>query len=248
MGDEAPDSDGVTDAVRAMLIERHRELRIEKHTLGEDGAPLLVIDNLVADPERLVHRAVHRAFGRGGEYFPGARTGTPAMYQPFLESVLNPLLPEHFGIRPGRFRFSMCHYSLIATPPAELRFLQRVPHIDSVDGNGLATVHYLFHGEWGGTAFYRHRQTGFEHVDKARRETYFRRLEAESHGSDAPAPGYINGSTVLFEQIARVEAVFNRMIVYRRNSLHSACVDDRHVPPADPLAGRLSINTFIDVA
>jgi hypothetical protein len=245
---EAPDRDDVTGTARAMLIERHHDIRIEKRSIGDDGAPLLVIDQLVADPERLVRRAVRRAFGPMGEHFPGARTVAPAMYGPLLESVLNPLLPEHFGIRPGRFCLSMCHYSLVATPPEELRFLQRVPHIDSDDGNGLATVHYLFHGDWGGTAFYRHRQTGFEHVDKERRETYFRRLETESHGSDAPAPGYINGSTALFEQIARVEAVFNRMIVYRRNSLHSACVDDRHVPPADPLAGRLSINTFIDVA
>jgi hypothetical protein len=231
-----------------MIIEGHRDMRIEKRTFGDDGAPLLVIDNLVANPERLVRRAARRDFTRMGEHFPGARTGTPATYGPFLESVLNPLLPEHFGIQPGRFRFSMCHYSLVATPPEQLRFLQRVPHIDSVGGNGLATVHYLFRGNWGGTAFYRHRVTGFEHVDKPRWETYFRRLEAESHGSEAPAAGYINGSTALFEQIASVDAVFNRMIVYRRNSLHSACIDDDHVPPPDPFEGRLSINTFIDVA
>jgi hypothetical protein len=170
------------------------------------------------------------------------------MYETFLESVLNPLLPEHFGIRPGRFRFPMCHYSLVATPPQQLRFLQRVPHIDSVGTDGLATVLYLFHGRWGGTAFYRHRRTGFESIDKPRWETYFRQLEAESHGADAPAPGYINGDTALFEQIARVDAVFNRLLVYRQDSLHSACIDDDDVPPPDPRAGRLSINTFIDVA
>jgi hypothetical protein len=230
-----------------MLIERHAGIRIEKRRFGSEAAPLLVIDNLVADPERLVSRAVCRSFNASSEYFPGPRTRAPAMYEHFLESVLNPLLPEHFGIRPGRFRFSMCHYSLLSTPPERLRFLQRVPHIDSVGGDGLATVHYLFRGPWDGTAFYRHRRTGFEHIDQPRRETYFRQLEAESQGSDAPPPGYINGSTALFEQTAKVNAVFNRLIVYRRNSLHSACIDDRHVPPPDPLAGRLSINTFIDV-
>jgi hypothetical protein len=230
-----------------MLIERHAGIRVEKRSFGNEGAPLLVIDHLVADPERLVSRAAHRAFKTRSEYFPGVHTRAPAMYEHFLESVLNPLLPEHFGIRPGRFRFSTCHYSLLSTPPEQLRFLQRVPHIDSVGGDGLATVHYLFHGPWDGTAFYRHRETGFEYIDQPRWETYFRRLEAESQGSDAPPPGYINGSTALFEQTARVDAVFNRLIVYRRNSLHSACIDDRHVPPSDPLAGRLSINTFIDV-
>lgn len=230
-----------------MLIERHANMRIEKRILGNEGAVLLIIDNLVADPERLVRKAARRIFDRKSEYFPGPRTNAPAMYQPFLESVLNPLLPEYFGIQPGRFKFSMCHYSLVATPPAELRFLQRVPHIDSVGGDGLATVHYLFHGHWGGTAFYRHRETGFEYVDTLRREAYFRQLEAQSHGSDAPGPGYINGNTALFEQTAKADAVFNRLLVYRRNSLHSACIDDDHIPPPDPLSGRLSINTFIDV-
>lgn len=231
-----------------MLIERHPDIHIEKRILGNEGAPLLVIDHAVADPERLIHRATRRSFDVRGENFPGIRTRAPAMYEHFLESVLKPLLPEHFGIRPNRFAFPMCHYSLVVTPPEKLRFLQRVPHIDSVDGDGLASVHYLFHDDWGGTAFYRHRDTGFEYVDKARRETYFRRLETESHGSQAPEPGYINDTTALFQQVARIDAVFNRMIVYRRNSLHSGCVDNRHIPPADPLNGRLSINTFIDVA
>lgn len=230
-----------------MLIQRHANMRIEKRTFGNEGATLLIIDSLVADPDRLVRRATLRPFNSKSEYFPGPRTAAPAMYPLFLESVLNPLLPQCFGMRPGRFRFSMCHYSLVATPAAELKFLQRIPHVDSVDGGGLATVHYLFRGSWGGTAFYRHRKTGFEYIDKERREAYFRELEAQSRGSDAPAPGYINGSTPLFEQTATADAVFNRMLVYRRNWLHSACIDDEHVPPPDPLTGRLSINTFFDV-
>jgi len=230
-----------------MLIQHHPDFCIDKRSLGNEGAPLLVIDNLVADPERLVDRATRRKFDARSEYFPGPRARAPAMYEHFLELVLNPLLAEHFGIRPGRFAFPMCHYSLVATPPRDLQFLQRIPHIDSVDGDGLATVHYLFHGDWGGTAFYRHRETGFEYIDASRRDAYFRQLEAESQGSAAPAPGYINGSTDLFEQIARADAVFNRMLVYRRNSLHSACVEDDRVPSPDPLQGRLSINTFIDV-
>ena len=73
-----------------MLIERHHDIRIEKRSIGDEGAPLLVIDQLVADPERLVRRAARRAFGPMGEHFPGARTGAPAMYGPLLESVLNP--------------------------------------------------------------------------------------------------------------------------------------------------------------
>lgn len=230
-----------------MLIQRHPDLRIAKRLIGSEGAPLLIIDNLVADPERLVRKAARRMFDSHSEHFPGLRTEAPARYQSFLESVLNPLLPEYFGLLSGSFRYAMCHYSLVATAPGQLRFPQRVPHIDSVGGDGLATVHYLFRRDWGGTAFYRHRATGFEVVDQQRREAYFHQLEAESRGSDAPPSGYINGSTALFEQTASVDAVFNRLIVYRRNSLHSGCIDDHHLPPPDPRDGRLSINTFIDV-
>ncbi|MEO9078305.1 MAG: DUF6445 family protein [Rhodanobacter sp.] len=78
----------------------------------------------------------------------------------------------------------------------------------------------------------------FERVDKQRRETCFRQLEAESQSSDAHAPGYIDGSTALFEQTAKADHVFNRMFVYRRNSLHSAGMDDHHIAPPDRLAGR----------
>ena len=142
----------------------------------------------------------------------------------------------------------MSHSSLVTQPPEKLAFLQRIPHIDSSTSRGLATVHYLFHAGWGGTAFYRHRGTGYEYVDEGRELAYFTRLQQESQGADAPAPGYIGEDTPLFERVEKVDGIYNRMLVYRRNSLHSATIDNDRVPPPDPVGGRLSINTFIDVA
>ncbi|MEZ0469244.1 DUF6445 family protein [Luteimonas salinilitoris] len=230
-----------------MILEPHPDLRVERRAIGAEQAPLLVIDNVVADPQRLVRKAAGRHYTGQHSMFPGIRARASLSYEYFLEALLKPLLDDGFGIKTGRFRFPMAHYSLVTLPPQRLAFLQRIPHIDSVSGNGLATVHYLFHGDWGGTAFYRHRRTGFEYVDAERREAYFRCLDGESRSSDAPSGGYIDGDTALFEQIERVDGVFNRMVVYRRNSLHSGNIDDGRIPPADPLAGRLSINTFIDV-
>jgi hypothetical protein len=229
-----------------MILQRHPDLSIQWLAIGAEQAPLLVIDNLVADPQRLVRKAARSHFAPQGVMFPGVRAQAPLSYPHFLGELLKPLLPE-FGLQPGGFSFPMAHYSLVTLPPDRLAFLQRIPHIDSVAANGLATVHYLFRGDWGGTAFYRHRRTGFEYVDAERRETYFRQLDEESRGNHAPSAGYIAGDTALFEQIERVDGAFNRMVVYRRNSLHSGNIDGGRVPPADPLAGRLSINTFIDV-
>ena len=230
-----------------MLITPHPGIRVSRRSLGKEGAPLLIIDELVSDPDRLVRKASISHFVQQSSMFPGIRAPAPLSYQQFLETTLNPLLKEHFDLQPGRFAFPMCHFSLVVQPAEKLAFLQRVPHIDSVRGDGIATVHYLFRGDWGGTAFYRHRQSGFEYIDEKRHRAYFDCLAQESRSEEAARPGYIDEDTALFQRIADVEGVFNRMIVYRRNSLHSGLIDNARVPPADPLTGRLSINSFIDL-
>lgn len=231
-----------------MLIKPHPGLRLQAHRIGAEGAPLLVIDQTVADPDRLVRKAARGYFAPQGAMFPGLRMRAPLSYEVFLEQLLRPLLAEHFQLPPrARMGFPMCHYSLVSQPPEKLAFLQRVPHIDSAAANGLATVHYLFHGDWGGTAFYRHRATGHEYVDEARYAGYVATLQEESRREDAAGSGYINGDSPLFEQVDSVPGVYNRMVVYRRNSLHSGNIDNQRVPPADVQAGRLSINSFIDV-
>ncbi|HEY0333122.1 MAG TPA: DUF6445 family protein [Stenotrophomonas sp.] len=230
-----------------MQLALHPQVRFTPSTLGVEGAPLLVIDNVLADPDRLVRKAVGKAFVPQSTMFPGIRAEAPFAYRQFLETALRPHLAQYFELAPGPFAFPMCHYSLVTTPVGQLAFLQRVPHIDSVRGDGLASVHYLFRGNWGGTSFYRHRATGFEVIDAARRETYFGQLDQESRSAQAPAAAYIDDDTALFERIGRVDAVYNRMVVYRRNSLHSGRIDNAHVPPPDPLTGRLSVNCFIDI-
>jgi len=166
------------------MLATHPDIQIRAQVIGAERAPLLVIDNVVADPERLVRKATRYGFSKQGAMFPGVRAQAPFSYRDFLETTLQPLLQPYFGLPMGRFEFPMCHYSLVTTTPGQLKFLQKVPHIDSTDGSGLATVHYLFDG-WGGTAFYRHRQTGFEFIDEQRGRQYFHCLEQQSHLPDA---------------------------------------------------------------
>ncbi len=231
-----------------MQLAHHPDMRITRRTIGRECAPLLLIDNLLEDPDRMVRKAATRQYVRHTTMFPGVRAPVPRAYQQFLEATLNPLLRECFDLAPGRFELPMCHFSLVTQSPASLHFLQRVPHIDSVNRSGLATMHYLFRNAWGGTDFYRHRHTGFEYIDEARHATYFSRLAEEARNEPAAAAGYIDGDTPLFERVASVEGVFNRLVVYRRNSLHSGRIDNTRALPTDPLQGRLSINTFINVA
>jgi hypothetical protein len=231
-----------------MHLELNPDLRMQELTIGREEAPLLVIDNFVRQPDELIRWAASKLFVNTGRSFPGIRTRAPLTYRKLIQDRLQAKLAQFFKLDGGSIQFPMAHYSLVTTPPEKLEPVQRIPHVDSVRGNGLATVHYLFRGKYGGTAFYRHRRTGFEYVDEARRDVYFRALEEEMEGPDAPGPQYIHGDTPLFKQIARQDGVFNRMLVYRRNSLHSGFIAPDFAPDPNLLTGRLSINCFLDAA
>jgi Family of unknown function (DUF6445) len=227
-------------------MELSPDIRMEKRRIGTERAPLLVIDNFVKQPDELVKRAALKHFMPIGRYFPGIRARAPLSYQRFLLGELRDVLLRFFDLEEGSMQLSMCHYSIVTTPADELVIEQRIPHIDSFDDGRLATIHYLFRKEHGGTAFYRHRKTGFESVDTGRREAYAATVVEEMNGPHRPRPGYINGDTPLFEEVGREGGVFNRILVYRQNSLHSGCIDEHFVPDPSPLTGRLSINSFID--
>jgi len=228
-------------------VHLHPDIRIERLTIGAEKAPLLVVDNFVRETEELVANARAKPYAQSMRYFPGVRSKGPLSYQQVFDTELKATLLDFFGLEGTTLRFGMCHYSLITTPPDRLATLQRIPHVDSLGWQGLATIHYLFKKDLGGTAFYRHRKTGFEYLDETRQDTYLRCLIGECDGPDAPAQEYINGDTPLFEQIAKQDGIYNRLLVYRRNSLHSGCIGPDFVPDANPMTGRLSINCFIDV-
>jgi hypothetical protein len=231
-----------------MHLTLHPDLRAERLTIGAERAPLLVIDNFVAQADALVADAATQAFTERSRYYPGIRAKAPSAYQHLVLTGLRDALLECLGAPGGTLGFSMCHYSLVTTPADQLMVPQRIPHVDSLARNGLATIHYLFRRNLGGTAFYRHRRTGFEYVDESRNATYLEALRSEGMTPAALGPGYINGDTDRFAEIDRREGVFNRMLVYRRNSLHSGCIARDFVPDSNPLTGRLSINGFIDLA
>jgi hypothetical protein len=228
-----------------MDLAPHPSMRIQKLTIGRENAPLLVIDNLVADPDELVRDAIAKRYAAPHSYYPGLRAKAPLSYQMFVVGELRNLLCEYFQLEATTLRFSMCHYSVVTTPPEQLTTLQRIPHVDAHDSRGLASIHYLFKTDLGGTAFYRHRATGFEYVDEARRGAYFRMLEQELAGPEAPGAQYIDSDTALFERVGLQAGVFNRMLIYRRNSLHSGAPTRGMPLPANPASGRLSINSFL---
>ena len=56
-----------------MTIARHRDFRLQRLRIGREQAPLVVIDNLVANPDDLVNVAASKQFGDVASYYPGVR-------------------------------------------------------------------------------------------------------------------------------------------------------------------------------
>lgn len=229
-----------------MELTLNPEMKINKLSIGTEKAPLLVIDNFINQADELVNHASQRNFVKNSPFYPGIRAEAPQRYQTLLIDDFKDTLIEFFQLQREQLSLQICHYSLVTTPAKELKLLQRIPHFDSLDKAGLASVHYLFKKNLGGTSFYRHKKTQFEYIDENRKLDYFRSLESENGTGNIPASGYINGDTALFEKIAQQDGVFNRIIFYRRNSLHSGSISEHFIPDNNPRTGRLSINSFID--
>ena len=228
-----------------MSITRHPDFHLQRLSVGTEAAPLLVIDNAVANPDELVKAAATKGFMGVDTYYPGVRARTPLSFQRFVLEDLREEILRTFSPANTNLRFTACHYSLITTPPEKLGYLQRVPHIDSMNGEELALVMYLFKSDLGGTSFYRHRKTGFETVDHTRETEYLRHLEAEQDAVMRTSTGFIEGSNEFYERIGHQDGVFNRMLVYRRTTLHSGSPTIPGAISADPRRGRLCITGFL---
>ncbi len=212
--------------------------------IGREGQPVVVVENFSAHPERLIAEAEALPFRTMGEYYPGVRAPVTPVYFEGLVEVIAPVMREVFGAS-DRAGFTRALYSIATTPPAELRLAQRIPHIDGVEGGMIAILHYLSHERYGGTAFYRHRSTGFETVDAARHRAYLDALHADFAAHGEPVPAYIEGDTPIFEQVARYDAVFNRALIYRSSLLHTALLPNDASLPADVRTGRLTVASFL---
>jgi hypothetical protein len=224
---------------------KHPNFRIQTLVIGRERAPLVVVDDVLADADELVGLAATKHYGAVDSYYPGVRARAPLSYQQFVLASFRDVFRDVFGLGQRALRFTACYFSLVTLQPGELVHLQRVPHVDSFAYDELAFIHYLFKRDLGGTAFYRHRATGFEIIDQPRALGYFEAVAREKSGPDAPPAAYINGDTALYEQIDRHDGIFNRLLLYRRNSLHSPCIGADTVLSPDPRDGRISVNGFL---
>lgn len=212
--------------------------------IGSSRQPVVVIDDFLAEPGFWVeYAATQVAYHSDASYYPGIRGPAPREYGNCLYDFLGELVHKVFEWNCDP-EITACTFSLMTTRPEDLRPNQRVPHVDFTHLNGLAVLHYLCTPKHGGTAFYRHRSTGYEMILDNNVHDFVNTINAEARFMGAPPPKYFDGSTPQFECIASYPAVFNRVLIYRGSILHSGVVAEGFSPDPNPRTGRLTVNTF----
>ncbi|MGA1798887.1 DUF6445 family protein [Sphingomonas sp. 4RDLI-65] len=217
---------------------------ITRRQIGNEAEPLVVIDGFASDPDALRTAAAEAVFVSAGQHYPGIRAALPDTY---LRDQL-PLVARALGREFGpcrRIRVVDAQFSIVTMAPDALDIRQRLPHVDAYGRDRIALIHYLSPTNRDGTAFFRHRDTGFETIDETRAPVFFERLGSEI--AAAPPQGYIADDTALFERTALVDAAYNRALLYRSYVLHSGAIADDAVLWSDPAVGRLTITAFLAI-
>jgi hypothetical protein len=222
----------------------------ELRRVGNDQSPVVVIDDFSGCLDEILGIAAALAPypALKGNYYPGLRRvigpADEAANAYVMEtcSDAGPFIGGALDVE--GFTLVEASFSMVTTTPSELSAPQRAPHFDSPDPKFLALLHYLRVPPDTGTAFYRQRSTGIERITKANVAKFVTTARRES-ALLAPDSGYISGSDQFFEQIAAVEAVPDRMLIYQGSLLHSGIIPRDMGFSADPREGRLTANLFL---
>jgi hypothetical protein len=227
-------------------LRLHERMHTTAVRIGAENLPVVIVDDFLDNPAVLVdHAALHGGFeGVSDTFYPGTRAPVPPIYSFALRAFLGDAIGRAFGLAGSHVSGELSHFSLVTTPPARLSVPQRMPHFDSTNPKQLAVLHYLCDAQHGGTSFYRHRRTGFEFIDEARSPAYTSAVKEDLAALGSLPARYICGDDSMYEHIARIEAVFNRVLIYRSIDLHSADIRPGFHFSGDPRSGRLTANTF----
>lgn len=215
--------------------------------VGAVRSPVVVVDGFSGTPGTIVDIAAALApfAPSDGTHYPGLRrilTEADRDAFAYVTHTLQAAAPFIGGaFDRGSFDLLEASFSIVTAAPDRLSPAQRAPHFDSTDPDYIAILHYLGDTPGTGTAFYRQRSTGIEAVDDANVD----RFVATARGENGALTGYTNDSNASFDQIERIDAVPDRLIIYQGRLLHSGIIPPDMVRSADPRRGRLTANLFI---
>lgn len=220
------------------------EPKISVRQMGREGEPLVVIDQFSGMVDELLEAGYAAEYQHAGASYPGIRSWAEPNYLDRRRDLMMQVMQRVFGFTKG-VRLDASTFSLVTVAETDLAPLQRIPHYDHSGGEVVAVMHYLLGPETGGTAFYRHKRTGFETVTPDREGAYNAALAQDEQEHGMPPASFHHGDSEWFELIDEVEAQPDRLVLYRGRQLHSGVIPDPAVLSDNPRKGRLTINMFL---
>lgn len=220
------------------------QARVTLERLGREGEPVVIIDGFTGDVERLRRLGIASRYQAAGVDYPGLRALADPSYLNVRQDLMMRAIREVFGLKRS-IQVEIATFSLVTLPEAALSVRQRIPHHDHSDAGRIGIMHYTQGPSSGGTAFYRHRRTGFEAITPEREAAYAAAIEEDQRDYGDPPPAYPHGDSERYEMIGEVEARPDRLILYRGRQLHSGVIPDPARLSEDPAKGRLTVNMFL---
>ena len=219
------------------------EAKVSVQQIGREGEPIVIVDDFTGQPERLQAMGEAARYFPAGVDYPGIRAPADPTYLDLRRDLMVQIIGRVFGLTRS-IQCEVAAFSVVTLAPEALSPRQRIPHHDHSDAGRVAIMHYLGGPESGGTAFYRHRRTGFETITPEREAAYEAALVQDEREFGPPPEGYPTDSD-RFEQIGAVEAKVDRLALYRGRLLHSGIIPDPTALSDDPRQGRLTVNMFL---
>ncbi|KLE32283.1 DUF6445 family protein [Aurantiacibacter gangjinensis] len=217
---------------------------IKVHQFGTEREPVVQIDEFSGMVDELLKAGRQAQYQEGGAAYPGIRSWIEPTYLERRRELMMQAMVHVFGFQQG-VSCEASTFSLVTKAPEDLSPIQRIPHYDHSEGQLIAVMHYLLGPETGGTAFYRHKRTGFETITPEREAAYDAGLQADEATYGIPPAAYFHGDDERYELIGEIEARPDRLILYRGRLLHSGVIPDPAALTGDPASGRLTINMFL---
>jgi hypothetical protein len=186
-----------------------------------EGCPVLVVDDVFAQPEAVRALALTRNFDSTLAFYPGVHGRIDrALLEP-LFARLAELLERLTRIRPDTADFTS-DFSLVTTPAKDMLANQKHPH---VDGLPLAGVVYLNPHLSTGTSFFRHVPTGYAML---RTEEEANRYNAwlDSEGGRLQPETYAVADGICWQHLHTIEGRYNRLVMYPGTAFHSIAMVD----------------------
>lgn len=187
--------------------------------LGDNEVPLFIIDDLFVNPSAVRDSAFSKSFPSSKAYYPGRHQ--PLSQEDESVKAFCFFIAEILSYATGKNingEAVSTDFSILTTAENSLLNMQGQPHID---GTPMLGVVYLNDKDFGGTVFFRNKETGSMKVVTEKEKAHYERVSNSNTSLAKPSLKYVTDTTEEWEKIEVVEGINNRLVIWPGNVFHS---------------------------